>query len=58
MLCTLLVGNVMVNAGISILTADITSGVIGFVVSTVLITLFGEIIPQAICSRHALGLLG
>jgi len=48
----------MVNAGISILTADITSGVIGFVVSTALITLFGEIIPQAICSRHALGLLG
>lgn len=54
LLCTLLLGNVMVNAALSILLADLTSGVVGFVVSTVLIVIFGEIIPQASCSRYAL----
>jgi len=54
LLCTLLLGNVMVNAALSILLANITSGVVGFVVSTVLIVIFGEIIPQASCSRYAL----
>lgn len=31
-----------------------TSGLIGFFSSTIMIVLFGEIIPQATCSRHAL----
>ncbi|RYY32724.1 DUF21 domain-containing protein, partial [archaeon] len=38
-------------------TADLTSGLVGFVVSTFLIVILGEVIPQAACSRHAL-LLG
>mmetsp|Transcript_18208 Transcript_18208/g.42588 ORF Transcript_18208/g.42588 Transcript_18208/m.42588 type:complete len:638 (+) Transcript_18208:121-2034(+) len=54
LLCTLLLGNVAVNSALSILTAEIASGLIGFLVSTVLIVLFGEILPQAICSRYAL----
>lgn len=54
LLCTLLLGNVAVNAELSILLADKTSGSIGFVVSTVLIVIFGEIVPQALCSRYAL----
>lgn len=54
LLCTLLIGNVMVNSVISILTADMTSGTMGFLISTCLITTFGEIIPQAYCSRHGL----
>eukprot|EP01084_Bolivina_argentea_P034512 63883_1 len=54
LLCTLLIGNVAVNSGLSILLADKTSGTIGFVVSTATITIFGEIIPQALCSRYAL----
>ena len=54
LLCTVLVGNVMVNTIISILTADMTSGTVGFLISTCLITAFGEIIPQAYCSRHGL----
>lgn len=54
LLCTLLLGNVMVNAALSILLANLTSGAVGFIVSTVLIVLFGEIIPQACCSRYAL----
>lgn len=54
LLCTLLLGNVAVNAYLSILMADLTSGFVGFAVSTVAIFLFGEIIPQASCSRYAL----
>ena len=54
LLCTLLLGNVAVNAYLSILMADLTSGTMGFILSTVLIVLFGEIIPQASCSRYAL----
>jgi len=54
LLCTLLLGNVAVNSALSILTADIASGPVGFAVSTGLIVLFGEILPQATCSRYAL----
>ena len=45
---------IAVNALLSILMADMTSGLVGFLSSTVLIVIFGEIIPQASCSRHAL----
>lgn len=54
LLCTLLLGNVAVNSLLSIIMADMTSGVMGFLISTVVIVIFGEIIPQASCSRHAL----
>ncbi|CAM9396109.1 unnamed protein product [Scytosiphon promiscuus] len=54
LLCTLLLGNVAVNALLSIVMANLTSGLIGFILATVIITIFGEIIPQAVCSRHAL----
>lgn len=54
LLCTLLLGNVAVNALFSILIADKAGGIIGLVVSTVLIVIFGEIVPQAACSRHGL----
>lgn len=54
LLCTLLLGNVAVNSALSILTADIASGLVGFLVSTALIVVFGEILPQAACSRYAL----
>ena len=54
LLCTLLLGNVAVNASLSILMADLTSGLFGFIFSTITIVIFGEIIPQAACSRYAL----
>lgn len=54
LLCTLLLGNVAVNSYLSILLSTLTSGLVGFFVSTFLILIFGEIIPQATCSRYAL----
>ena len=54
LLCTLLLGNVAVNASLSILLADLTSGILGFALSTAMIVIFGEIVPQALCSRYAL----
>ncbi len=54
LLCTLLLGNVAVNTLLGILMADITGGTVGFITSTGLIVIFGEIIPQALFSRYAL----
>merc|ERR1719162_2717562 len=54
LLCTLLLGNVAVNSALSILTAEMASGLVGFLASTALIVVFGEILPQAACSRYAL----
>jgi metal transporter CNNM len=54
LLCTLILGNVSVNALLSILMGEYFGGIVGFVGSTVLIVVFGEIIPQALCARYAL----
>lgn len=54
LLCTLLLGNVLVNSSLSIIMANITSGVIGLVLSTTVIVIFGEIIPQSTCSKYSL----
>ena len=56
LLCTLLLGNVAVNSMLAILSADIFDGTIGFLASTFTIVIFGEIIPQATCSRYALAI--
>lgn len=54
LLTTLLLGNVIVNTTLSIFLGSIANGVVAVVIATVLIFLFGEIIPQAVISRHAL----
>jgi len=54
LLCTLLLGNVAVNSALAILLANFAGGIAGFMLSTAFIVIFGEIIPQAICSRYAL----
>jgi len=56
LLCTLLFGNVGVNAALTLVLADLTSGTVGFVSSTFFIVIFGEILPQAACARYALAI--
>mmetsp|Transcript_105218 Transcript_105218/g.234879 ORF Transcript_105218/g.234879 Transcript_105218/m.234879 type:complete len:388 (-) Transcript_105218:53-1216(-) len=56
LLCTLLLGNTLVNAMIAILLADIAAGLVGGLITTGLIVVFGEIIPQSVCSRYALAI--
>jgi len=45
---------VLVNSTLTILIDDLTSGLFAVVGSTMAIVIFGEIVPQAICSRHGL----
>ena len=54
LLTTILWGNVGINVLLALLSNSVLAGVSAFLFSTVFITLFGEIMPQAYCSRHAL----
>ena len=53
-LTTILWGNVAVNTLLAILANSVMLGVIAFLFSTIVITFFGEIFPQAYFYRHAL----
>ncbi|TVQ21746.1 MAG: DUF21 domain-containing protein [Spirochaetaceae bacterium] len=52
-LVTILWGNVAVNVVLALLSGSVMAGVSAFLFSTVVITVFAEIIPQAYFSRHA-----
>uniref|UniRef100_A0A7S1LL04 CNNM transmembrane domain-containing protein n=1 Tax=Neobodo designis TaxID=312471 RepID=A0A7S1LL04_NEODS len=54
LLCTLILGNVMVNTLIAQITDRFVSGWVGVALSTALITVGGEILPQATMSAHAM----
>jgi len=54
LLATLLWGNVSSNVLLTMITDSVFAGVGAFLFSTVFITFFGEIIPQAYFSRYAL----
>lgn len=54
LLCTLLLGNVAVNSCLAVFLGTIASGVMAAFMSTTIIVIFGEILPQAIFSRYAL----
>ncbi len=54
LLTTILWGNVAINVLLALLSKSVMAGVGAFFFSTILITLVGEIAPQAYFSRHAL----
>lgn len=54
LLATLLLGNITVNTILAIYLSSLFTGVIAGLIATAIIFLFGEIIPQAVFSRHAL----
>jgi len=53
-LCTVLWGNVTINVLLTLLSDSVLAGAAAFAFSTIVITLFGEILPQAYFSRNAL----
>ena len=54
LLTTILWGNVGVNTLLALLSGSVLGGIAAFLFSTVFITVFAEIIPQAYFSRNAL----
>ena len=54
LLTTILWGNVGINVLLTLLSDSVMAGIIAFLFSTFAITIFGEIIPQAYFSKHAL----
>jgi len=54
LLATILWGNVGVNVLLTLLSGSVLTGVTAFLFSTFLITIVGEIIPQAYLSRNAM----
>lgn len=54
LLATILWGNVATNVLLSLLANSVLLGVLAFLFSTVVITWFGEIMPQAYFARHPL----
>jgi metal transporter CNNM len=57
-LATILWGNVATNVLLTLLSGSVLTGIAAFVFSTIVITLLGEIIPQAYFSRNALRIAG
>ncbi len=53
-LSTIIWGNVAANVLLTLLSHAVLAGVLGFLFSTVVITYLGEILPQALFTRHAL----
>ncbi|MBU4287028.1 MAG: DUF21 domain-containing protein [Proteobacteria bacterium] len=54
LLTTILWGNVGINVLLTLLSNSVLTGVLAFLFSTFLITIIGEIVPQAYFSRHAM----
>jgi metal transporter CNNM len=54
LLATILWGNVAINVLLALLANSVLAGVLAFLFSTVVITWFGEIMPQAYFSRYPL----
>lgn len=56
-LVSLLLANVMTNEALPIvLDQDVRGGWFAVLASTVLIVIFGEVIPQSLCAKHGLSI--
>lgn len=55
-LVVLLLGNVVVNETLPVFLSDFGGGVAAVLTSTLLIVIFGEIVPQSICARYGLAI--
>lgn len=58
LIATLILGNVIVNAIIPLFLNSLTTGLLAGIISVGLITLFGEVLPQALCVHNALRIGG
>lgn len=54
LMVTLLIGNVIVNAGITALLDTVVNGFIAVIFTTILVVTFGEILPMAYLRKHGL----
>lgn len=54
LLVTLITGNVLVNAILTVYLDSFTAGFVAVLLATALITIFGEIFPQAVIGRYGL----
>ncbi|CAG9532337.1 unnamed protein product [Cercopithifilaria johnstoni] len=55
LLCSIVLGNAICNTLVTLLISDLCESIaLSLVIPTAIITLLGDIIPQAICARHAL----
>jgi CBS domain containing-hemolysin-like protein len=54
LLCTLLLGNVVINNTLAVFLDQLMGGIVAIVASSAAIVLFAEIIPQAVFGRHRL----
>eukprot|EP00729_Bicosta_minor_P005654 gene5654-12035_t len=54
LLCTILLGCTLANSVATTLLGTVADGTIAVLASTAGIVIFGEIVPQSICSRHGL----
>jgi metal transporter CNNM len=56
LLCTLILTNVVLYTALPLIISDLASGAVALVVSTALSVVFGEILPQSICSKYGLAI--
>ncbi|KAI0986521.1 hypothetical protein GJ496_002322 [Pomphorhynchus laevis] len=54
LLCSIVIAQTLFNAINTLIIDSITGGIIATIIATFMITIFGEILPQAICARFGL----
>ncbi|RWS04148.1 metal transporter CNNM4-like protein [Dinothrombium tinctorium] len=54
LLISLLIGNSLVNSGLTVLLDNLLSDIETTILSTISIFIIGELLPQSLCSRHGL----